>query len=242
MPAGVTIAGRAEVGKPAPEFTAHGSRREDRVARVVSRSGPDRLVRCVVVPSRAARSIRCSSMPRRSTGSRLAIVSVMHDDLDGDARAFVREFHARWPAVNDESNAISSAYGVVGVPQTFFVTAGGVVQARCSGSRATPRSTRRCNDCSRPRKEWSLLPAEAANRREGCRDGPEGEHDEAAGRERVPRREHAPHALRERGGRKQAGDGLDADRGASTAGTPCLRGTAGGGTGRWPSARLASAT
>jgi cytochrome c biogenesis protein CcmG, thiol:disulfide interchange protein DsbE len=63
----------------------------------------------------------------------VAMLSVMHDDLSPDARRFVRSFHASWHTVNDESNAISAAYGVVGIPQTFFITSKGVVQARVFG-------------------------------------------------------------------------------------------------------------
>ena len=37
----------------------------------------------------------------------LAMLSVMHMDLTPDAKRFVAEYHADWPAINDESNAIS---------------------------------------------------------------------------------------------------------------------------------------
>jgi cytochrome c biogenesis protein CcmG/thiol:disulfide interchange protein DsbE len=132
VPAGVTIAGRAEVGKPAPEFTA-----TDLAGKSVSLTSY--RGRALIVSFGASWCHPCRQEypllvdAAAKHGSRLAIVSVMHDDLDGDARAFVREFHAGWPAINDESNAISSAYGVIGVPQTFFITPSGVVQARVFG-------------------------------------------------------------------------------------------------------------
>jgi cytochrome c biogenesis protein CcmG, thiol:disulfide interchange protein DsbE len=63
----------------------------------------------------------------------LALLSVMHDDLPSDAKRFVAKYHADWPAINDESNAISKAYGVVGIPQTFFITKAGRIQARVYG-------------------------------------------------------------------------------------------------------------
>jgi len=132
VPAGVTIAGRAEVGKPAPEFTA--TDLDGKRVSLTSYRG-----RALIVSFGASWCHPCRQEypllvdAAAKHGSRLAIVSVMHNDLNGDARAFVRTFHARWPAVNDESNAISSAYGVVGVPQTFFITPSGVVQARVFG-------------------------------------------------------------------------------------------------------------
>jgi cytochrome c biogenesis protein CcmG/thiol:disulfide interchange protein DsbE len=132
VPAGVTIAGRAEVGKPAPQFTA-----TDLTGKSVSLASY--RGRALIVSFGASWCHPCRQEypllveAAAKHGSRLAIVSVMHKDLSGDARAFVREFDARWPAINDESNAISSAYGVVGVPQTFFITPNGVVQARVFG-------------------------------------------------------------------------------------------------------------
>ena len=131
-PAGATIAGRAVVGKPAPEFTA--TDLDGHPGSLASYRG-----RALIVSFGASWCYPCRQEypllveAAAEHGSRLAIVSVMHDDLSGDARAFVREFDARWPAINDESNAISSAYGVVGVPQTFFITPTGVVEARVYG-------------------------------------------------------------------------------------------------------------
>jgi cytochrome c biogenesis protein CcmG/thiol:disulfide interchange protein DsbE len=132
VPSAVTIAGRAEVGKPAPTFTANDL--DGKSVALASYRG-----RALIVSFGASWCHPCRQEypllvdAAAKHGTRLAIVSVMHDDLNGDARAFAREFHARWPAINDESNAISSAYGVVGVPQTFFITPGGVVQARVFG-------------------------------------------------------------------------------------------------------------
>ena len=132
VPAGATIAGRAVVGRPAPVFTA--TDLDGKPVSLASYRG-----RALIISFGASWCYPCRKEypllveAARKYGSRLAIVSVMHDDLARDARAFVREFHARWPAINDESNAISSAYGVVGVPQTFFVTPAGVVQARVYG-------------------------------------------------------------------------------------------------------------
>jgi cytochrome c biogenesis protein CcmG, thiol:disulfide interchange protein DsbE len=131
-PAGATVAGRAVVGRPAPTFTA--TDLDGRRVTLASYRG-----RALIVSFGASWCHPCRQeypllvAAAAEHGRTLAIVSVMHDDLSGDARAFVREFHARWPAINDDSNAISSAYGVVGVPQTFFITPEGVVQSRVYG-------------------------------------------------------------------------------------------------------------
>ncbi len=61
---------------------------------------------------------------------KLAIVSVMHGDLPRDEHNFLRRFHVGWPAVDDTSNAISTAFRVGEIPDTFFITPAGVVQER----------------------------------------------------------------------------------------------------------------
>jgi cytochrome c biogenesis protein CcmG, thiol:disulfide interchange protein DsbE len=132
VPPGASISGRAAVGRPAPAFTA--TDLDGHSVAFASYRG-----RALIISFGASWCYPCRQEypllveAAAAHGSRLAIVSVMHDDLSGDARAFVREFHAHWPAINDESNAISSAYGVVGVPQTFFITPDGVVQSRVYG-------------------------------------------------------------------------------------------------------------
>ena len=60
----------------------------------------------------------------------LAVLSVMHDDLIGDEHTFLRKFHVTWPAVDDQSDAISTAFRVAEIPDTFFITPAGVVQER----------------------------------------------------------------------------------------------------------------
>jgi cytochrome c biogenesis protein CcmG, thiol:disulfide interchange protein DsbE len=131
-PAGATIAGRAVVGKPAPVFTA--TDLDGRRVSLASYRGRALIVSFGASwchPCRQEYPLLVKAAARYR--SKLAVVAVMHDDLSGDARAFNREFQTTWPAINDESNAISAAYGVVGVPQTFFVTPSGVVQARVFG-------------------------------------------------------------------------------------------------------------
>jgi cytochrome c biogenesis protein CcmG/thiol:disulfide interchange protein DsbE len=131
MPSGATVAGHAEVGKRAPAFTA--TDLDGRSVSLASYRG-----RAVVVSFGASWCHPCEQeypllVNAAAQHPHLAMLSVMHDDLAPDAKRFVRGFHARWPAINDDSNAISTAYGVVGIPQTFFITPSGIVQARVYG-------------------------------------------------------------------------------------------------------------
>ncbi len=131
MPSDATIAGRAQIGKTAPAFTAI-DLTGNRVSLASYRGKP------LIVTFGASWCHPCREeyplLVRAAAASdRFAVVGVMHEDLPKDARAFVHEVHASWPVVNDDSNAISSAYGVVGLPQTFFITATGVIEARVFG-------------------------------------------------------------------------------------------------------------
>ena len=51
----------------------------------------------------------------------------MYDGPD-DARAFIAEFEAGWPTVDDPTGAIRAAYRVVGRPQSYFIDATGVLR------------------------------------------------------------------------------------------------------------------
>jgi thiol-disulfide isomerase/thioredoxin len=64
---------------------------------------------------------------------KLVVVSVMHDDLVNDERAFLGKYHVKWAAIDDNSNAISHAYRVKELPDTFFITPSGKVLTRVFG-------------------------------------------------------------------------------------------------------------
>ena len=54
-------------------------------------------------------------------------------DLTGDARSFARKYGIDYVAVRDESNAIYNAYGLTGVPETYFIDARGRAVAHIPG-------------------------------------------------------------------------------------------------------------
>lgn len=56
-----------------------------------------------------------------------AIVGVLTDDPPEPARAFVEEYGATWPTVDDPDRAIKAAYRVAARPQTYFVDGAGIV-------------------------------------------------------------------------------------------------------------------
>jgi cytochrome c biogenesis protein CcmG/thiol:disulfide interchange protein DsbE len=52
---------------------------------------------------------------------------VVYEDQLPDVRAFIRDRGASYPMVLDEGGRTAIAYGVYGVPETFFISSSGVV-------------------------------------------------------------------------------------------------------------------
>jgi len=59
----------------------------------------------------------------------LAIVGVLMYDGAAPARAFVAQYGATWPTVDDANAAIRTAYKVAARPQSYFIDRDGIVRA-----------------------------------------------------------------------------------------------------------------
>jgi cytochrome c biogenesis protein CcmG, thiol:disulfide interchange protein DsbE len=57
-----------------------------------------------------------------------AIVGILMYDGPDDARAFVANYGATWPTVEDPAGAIRTAYRVVGRPQSYFIDRDGILR------------------------------------------------------------------------------------------------------------------
>lgn len=58
----------------------------------------------------------------------LAIVGVLMYDPPAQARAFVAEFRATWPTVEDDNGGIRDAYHAILRPQSYFIDRNGIVR------------------------------------------------------------------------------------------------------------------
>jgi cytochrome c biogenesis protein CcmG/thiol:disulfide interchange protein DsbE len=54
-------------------------------------------------------------------------------DITGDARAFMRQYNVDYVNVHDLGNDVPRSYGATGVPETYFISAGGEVVGHVSG-------------------------------------------------------------------------------------------------------------
>ncbi|MBA3779175.1 MAG: TlpA family protein disulfide reductase [Chloroflexi bacterium] len=59
---------------------------------------------------------------------KLEILGIVYDDSADAARAFAEEEGATWPLLLDPTKSAASAYGVIGLPVTFYVDREGVVR------------------------------------------------------------------------------------------------------------------
>jgi cytochrome c biogenesis protein CcmG/thiol:disulfide interchange protein DsbE len=65
--------------------------------------------------------------------ARLAVVGVLYQDQPDAARAFVRQHGGTWPVGEDADGRTAAAWGVVGLPHTFFVRPDGTLASHQLG-------------------------------------------------------------------------------------------------------------
>jgi cytochrome c biogenesis protein CcmG, thiol:disulfide interchange protein DsbE len=60
---------------------------------------------------------------RSMRGEGVVMLGLNMQDLTGDARDFMREFHVSYPNVRDQSDDVAIDWGVAALPETFFIDA-----------------------------------------------------------------------------------------------------------------------
>jgi cytochrome c biogenesis protein CcmG/thiol:disulfide interchange protein DsbE len=63
----------------------------------------------------------------------VVVLGISYQDRDANALAFRRELGGDWPLAQDVRSRVALAYGVTGVPETFFVGPDGRVAAKSYG-------------------------------------------------------------------------------------------------------------
>jgi len=66
-------------------------------------------------------------------GSRVRFVGVVYDDREETILDFLRTYGSAYPTLVDEAGKTAIAYGVYGVPETFFLDAAGTIVAKFEG-------------------------------------------------------------------------------------------------------------
>jgi len=115
------------VGRPAPHFTLPVVGGGESVTLESMRG------RTVVLNFWATWCVPCleehpvlAAGPRRFGGD-VVFLGVVYQDETADVRRFLREQGSSYPSLLDDSGKVAIAYGVYGVPETFFVSPGGTI-------------------------------------------------------------------------------------------------------------------
>lgn len=66
-------------------------------------------------------------------GDRVQFVGVVYDDQKPKIEAFLERYGSGYPALIDDGGKAAIAYGVTGVPETFFIDANGSIVSKYNG-------------------------------------------------------------------------------------------------------------
>jgi cytochrome c biogenesis protein CcmG/thiol:disulfide interchange protein DsbE len=71
---------------------------------------------------------------QESSDNAVELYTVVNDDADGPVQAFFDANGGDWPVVRDDDGAISVAFGVAKVPESWVVDPNGFVRLRIMGA------------------------------------------------------------------------------------------------------------
>ncbi len=122
------------VNKPAAAFTLD---RLDGTGRVALE---DHAGKVVVLNFFASWCIPCKEenpalvrVWERYRSSDVVIIGILYQDSLDSGRRYVRDNGVTWPTLTDEDGRIAFAYGVFGIPETYFIGPDGVIAGRHIG-------------------------------------------------------------------------------------------------------------
>lgn len=121
------------VGRPAPSFSLK-EVGDDRVISLQSLRGKPVVVNFWAtwcVPCYAEHQVLTRSAS--ALGSSVQFLGVVYEDSEDNILRFLRQYGSAYPTVNDDAGKTAIGYGVYGVPETFFVNAGGIIVAKHEG-------------------------------------------------------------------------------------------------------------
>lgn len=65
--------------------------------------------------------------------SDVVVIGILYQDSFDSARRYVRDNGVNWPTLTDEDGRIAFAYGVRGIPETYFIGPDGIIAGRHVG-------------------------------------------------------------------------------------------------------------
>jgi cytochrome c biogenesis protein CcmG/thiol:disulfide interchange protein DsbE len=120
------------IGKQAPSFTLRSAGSEEVMDLAALRGAP------IVINFWATWCVPCyqehgvlTEGARRMPGVRF--LGVVYDDEESKALQFLQQYGSSYPSLMDNQGKTAIAYGVYGVPETFFLDASGRIVAKHEG-------------------------------------------------------------------------------------------------------------
>ncbi|HUP58932.1 MAG TPA: DsbE family thiol:disulfide interchange protein [Thermoanaerobaculia bacterium] len=121
------------IGKAAPEFTLRDVTTGEIVSLESARGKP------MVVNFWATWCVPCYAehpylvAAARQYGDQVLFVGVVYEDEEEAINRFLRQYGRSYPALQDQDGRAAIAYGVYGVPETFFIDGKGQIVAKHEG-------------------------------------------------------------------------------------------------------------
>lgn len=123
------------VGKPAAAFTL------DRLDGGEQIALGDHAGKVVVLNFFASWCIPCKEenpalvrVWERYRSSDVVLIGILYQDSHDNGRRYVRDNGVTWPTATDDNGRTAFAYGVFGIPETFFIGPDGVIAGRHIGA------------------------------------------------------------------------------------------------------------
>lgn len=71
---------------------------------------------------------------QRYAAQGVVFIGIAYEDLEPDSRRFIQQYQVTYPNGPDKTGKIAISYGVLGVPETYFISRDGIVKEKFSGA------------------------------------------------------------------------------------------------------------